>query len=240
MERELSYILDKKEECPICQKEFTYKHVKTGKARFQGSDEDLRPRYLGIDTIKYDVLFCTHCGYASVSREFTNVTSKQRQNILEGIASKFVGVEHPEGIYTYDDAIYRYKMAVLTAMVKPAKLSEAAYLMLKLSWLYRGAYEELEQSEGSDEAQLQAYKSGEEHYREEAFKGLEQALMTEYPPICGMDEATLNYLMSVLAYKSGKYDDAQRYSYMVLGSRQASAKLKEKQRVLVEKIKQEK
>lgn len=237
MEQENGYILDKKMDCPICHKEFVFKQVKTGKARFIGTDEDLRPRYSGVDTIKYDVMFCTHCGYAAVSREFNNVTSKQRQNILDGIANKFCGVEHREGIYTYEDAIYRYKMAILTAMVKPSKLSEGAYLALKLSWLYRAALEEQEQSEAPDNKLVRAYKMGAEHYQNEAYKGFKSAVAKEYPPICGMDEVTINYLMSVLAYREGDYDDAQRYAYFVLGSRSASSKLKERQRQIVDKLK---
>lgn len=237
MEQESAYILDKKMDCPICHKEFVTKQVKTGKARFVGTDEDLRPRYSEIDTIKYDVQFCTHCGYAAVSRQFNNVTSKQRQNILDGIANKFRGVEHNEEIYTYEDAIYRYKMAILTAMVKPSKLSEGAYLALKLSWIYRAALEEQEQSGKPDDKLVRAYKMGAEHYQNEAYNKFKSAVSNEYPPICGMDEVTVNYLMSVLAYREGDYDDAQRYAYFVLGSHSASAKLKERQRQIVDKLK---
>lgn len=238
MEQENAYILDKKMDCPICHKEFSFKQVKTGKARFVGTDEDLRPRYMGVDTIKYDVLFCTHCGYAAVSREFNNVTSKQRQNIMDGISNKFSGVEQHEGIYTYEDAIYRYKMAILTAIVKPSKLSDGAYLALKLSWLYRAALEEQEQSEAPDNNLVNSYKNGAKHYQSEAYKGFKNAVAKEYPPICGMDEVTVNYLMSVLAYREGDYDDAQRYAYFVLGSKAASSKLKERQRQIVEKLKE--
>ena len=62
------YVYDKKIECPVCMKEFTTKIVKTGKARFKGSEMDLRPIYEGVDTIKYDVYMCPHCGYSAVSR----------------------------------------------------------------------------------------------------------------------------------------------------------------------------
>lgn len=233
---ELSLIFDKKYSCPICNQEFSAKQVKTGKARFLGTDQDLRPRYSGIDTIKYDVLLCPHCGYGAVSREFNNVTAKQRQNIAEQIGSRFQGMVMEEGIYTYDAALHRYKMALLTAMTKPAKLSECSYLCLKLAWLYRGAYEELESS-GGDAAHIEKYKKGEEQYKKEAYAGFTDALQKEYPPICGMDETTVNYLMSVLAYECDACDDAQRYAYMVIGSRSASSKVKEKERELMEKIK---
>ena len=234
---EQEYILDKKFDCPICLKEFSAKQVKTGRARFLGTDEDLRPKHAGVDGIKYDVIFCPNCGYAAVSREFNNVTPMQRQVILEGIANKFKGVSHDGEVYSYEEAIYRAKMAVLTAMIKPAKLSEAAYIALKLSWLYRGAKEEIEAGEHPDEKLIKAYYMGEKHYSEEAYKGFAQAVQTEYPPICGMDEGTINYLMSVLAYNNGDYDDAQRYAYMVIGSRTVPAKLKQRQRDFVDKIK---
>lgn len=240
MQEENAYIFEKKMECPICFKGFSAKQVKTGKARFLGTDDDLRPRYSGVDTIKYDVLFCPTCGYSAVSREFNNITSKQRQNILEGIANKFVGVENPEGPYSYEDAIYRYKMALLTAMVKPSKLSEGAYLALKLCWLYRGALEELEQQENPSSKYLRAYSMGEEYYKKEAYNGLTKALASEMPPICGMDENTLNYLMSVLAYQCGDFENSQRYAYAVLGSAGATAKIKNKVRELVDKLKEQK
>ena len=137
------YVYDKKIECPVCMKEFTTKIVKTGKARFKGSEMDLRPIYEGVDTIKYDVYMCPHCGYSAVSREFNNITHSQRKTLMEEIGSKYAGISggHDE-IYSYDEAVVRYKMALLTAIKKPAKLSECAYLCLKLSWLYRSMSEE--------------------------------------------------------------------------------------------------
>lgn len=219
------YVYDKKIECPVCMKEFTTKIVKTGKARFKGSEMDLRPIYEGVDTIKYDVYMCPHCGYSAVSREFNNITHSQRKTLMEEIGSKYAGISggHDE-IYSYDEAFVRYKMALLTAIKKPAKLSECAYLCLKLSWLYRSMSEE----------------KIEEHYREKAYKGFEEALQKEYPPICGMDENTISYLMSVLAYKSGDNDKAMQYGYSVISSRGASTKLKDKEREIIDILKAEK
>lgn len=238
MNEEVSFIFDKKVQCPICDKEFVTKQVKTGKARFLGTNEDLRPRYSGIDTVKYDVWLCPHCGYAAVSREFNNVTPKQRQIIRQEIGAKFHGAVSEGSVYSYDTAIRRYKMALLTAMTKPAKLSECSYLCLKLAWLYQGAAEELEQQD-TDARQLERYRQGVRQYKKEAYEGFEEALMKEYPPICGMDEATVNYLMSVLAYECGRLDNAQKYAYMVIGSNTASAKVKNRQRELLEKLKAE-
>lgn len=65
---EEDFLFDKKMQCPVCDKEFKSKTVKTGKPRLLGSDSDLRPKYSGIDSIKYDAIVCPNCGYAALSR----------------------------------------------------------------------------------------------------------------------------------------------------------------------------
>ena len=74
---EADYIFDKNMECPVCGRSFKTKKVRAGKARFLGTDSDLRPLHEGVDTVKYDAVVCLHCGYASLERVFTNVTEKQ-------------------------------------------------------------------------------------------------------------------------------------------------------------------
>lgn len=243
---EKTYIFDKKLDCPVCGKSFTAKVVKTGKARFVGTDMDLRPRYTGIDTIKYDVYMCPKCGYAAVSREFPHMTLLQKKNIKDEISSKFEGVTENGDYYTYDDAILRYKMALLTSIKKPTKLSECAYLCLKLAWLYRSVGEsvcpdgDVSALAGDAKRVAESAKTEEQKYLKEAYEGFDKALTTEFPPVCGMDEVTLNYLMSVLAYENGNNDMANKYGYSVLSSRNASSKIKDKERDLLDLIKSDK
>lgn len=232
---ESNYIFDKSMNCPICDKDFKTKQVKTGKARFLGTEDDLRPRYSGVDTVKYDVCMCPYCGYASTIREFNNVTPKQRNLLKENIGNKFQSVTFNEEIYSYDEAIRRYKMALLTAMTKPARLSEQSYICLKLAWLYRGATEELSE----DSPSLEAYKDLEKQYIERAYKGFTEALLKEYPPICNMDEMTINMLMAQLAHKCNEDDNAQKYAFLIVGSRTANKKVKDKARELLDVIKAE-
>lgn len=235
---ESNYVFDKSMNCPICYMDFKTKQVKTGKARFLGTEEDLRPKYTGIDTIKYDVCMCPYCGYASTIREFNNVTTKQRQLLRDEIASKFVSVENNEPYYTYDTAITRYKMALLIAMTKPSRRSEQAYLCLKLAWLYRGAREELQENQPECKEKADNYSELEEQYIKKAYAGFTEALLKEYPPICNMDEVTINYLLAQLAHKCDDDDTAQKFAFMVVGSRNASAKAKEKARMLIDDIRE--
>ena len=64
--KETDYIFDKTIKCDVCGKEFKTKQVRTGKARFIGTDDILKPLYEGIDTCKYDIIMCPHCGMQPV------------------------------------------------------------------------------------------------------------------------------------------------------------------------------
>ena len=72
--KETDYIFDKTIKCDVCGKEFKTKQVRTGKARFIGTDDILKPLYEGIDTCKYDIIMCPHCGYAASLRLFGPVS----------------------------------------------------------------------------------------------------------------------------------------------------------------------
>lgn len=233
---ESSYVFDKSMNCPICDRDFKTKQVKTGKARFLGTEEDLRPKYSGIDTIKYDVCMCPHCGYAAMIREFNNVTPKQRTLLKESIGSKYTPIDSNESFYTYDIAVKRYKMALLTAMTKPSRGSEQAYLCLKLAWLYRGAAEDIQKNCPEKQDRETEYRQLEEQYIQKAYHGFTEALLKEYPPICNMDEMTINYLLAQLAHRCHEDDTAQKFAFMVIGSRNASAKAKDMSRQLIDQI----
>lgn len=279
LEVENTYLFDKRCHCPICDSTFSTKAVKTGKDRFIGTDEDLRPKHKNVDYVKYEVNMCPHCGYAAVGRVFDRLTPWQIQNLRTEIADKFAGENPHTGAYSYDYAIVRYKMALLTEMKKQSKISESAYLCLKLSWLYRGAYEEIvkyadeakfgclaedepnnsyssfkdsyeefEKFSGIKEddlkklsvRQMTAFKEcrrNELLYRTQALQGFMKAIATEFPPICDMEEATLNYLVSELAYLCDDCEDAMHFGAFVLNSRMASPKVKDRERELIEKIK---
>lgn len=236
---ESDYIFDKKMECPVCDGIFTTKQVRTGKARFLGTDRVLRPSYTGVDVTKYDVIMCPHCGYAAISRVYGHITPKQMQAVKRDIGAKYNALVEAEEIYSYDTAIRRCKMAMLTAMVINQKTSENAYLCLKLAWLYRGAIEEMEKT-NPQSAKIEKYRKSEHDYLIDAYQAFTKALETEYPPICNIDAMTLNYLMTSLAAECDDYDNAIRYAYLIIGSKSAGSQLKEKTRMIAEEIKEKK
>lgn len=233
---EEDYIFEKKMQCPVCDKEFHAKTVKTGKPRLIGSDSDFRPKYSGIDSIKYDAIVCPHCGYAALSRFFGYMTSVQARLIKENVSAKFKKLPETGATYTYDEAINRHKLALLNAVVKKAKASERAYTCLKIAWLYRGKKESL-MSDPKNGAEVKVCEQNENEMLKNAYEGFLIAHQKEDFPICGMDDSTFEYLLADLAVKNEKYDIAVRLTSGIIVSRTANAKIKEKARTLRDTIK---
>lgn len=233
--KEAELIYEKTVECDVCQRKFKTKQVRTGKARFIGTDDILKPLYEGIDACKYDVILCPYCGYAASQRNYGHLTSKKRQAVREQIEPKFSINWKEEETYSYEVALKRVKMAILTEMVIGGKQSERAYLSLKLAWLTRGQIDALERH-GVPEEYIQVYRKAENGYIEEAYKGFKDALAKEYPPIAGMDEPTINFLLTSLAVRCNEFEEAKKFASAILTSRLANSKLKDKTRDVLETI----
>lgn len=232
---EKDFILDKSFTCPVCDKNFTARVMKTGKAKLVSMDLDLRPRYVGVDATKYDVELCPHCGYAALTRYFTALTSGQIHLINDQISNKVKLQQHTEEYYTYEEAMERYKMALACAMVKKAKNSEKAYICLKSAWLVRGYREELEGKRQLQPNQKEELNGLEMEYLQNAFKGFIEAQKSERYPMCGMDEYTMDYLTASLAYEVGELDVASQCVSRLLSS-MANNRVKDKARDLKELI----
>ena len=94
----------------------------------------------------------------------------------------------------------------------------------------RGYQEYLEESGDTDMARLREVKNMEETYLKNAYTGFTEALQTEGFPMCGMDETTVEYLISVLAIEFEKYDIASKLIAGILASTTASSRMKDKAR----------
>lgn len=234
MEKDLIY--EKTYTCPVCDKNFTAKVMKTGKAKLLGTDRDLRPRYEGIDAQKYDVLLCSTCGYAALTRFFPHLTPTQVKLIKEQISRK-VHLRAYEGeIYTYEEALEHYKLALASAVVKRAKNSEKAYICLKTAWLLRGYEEFLMENPDKGGEKLGAVRIMARTHIQNAYKGFSEALRTEGFPMCGMDEVTINYLLAVLAMEADDYDTASKMVARILTDPSVNSRIKDKARDLKEEI----
>lgn len=241
---EKDFIYDRTYECPVCDKKITSKTMKTGKAKLIGTDMDLRPQYEGIDAVKYDVVLCPHCGCSALTRFFKPMPSIQVKLIKENISKNIKLKPHEGEIYTYDEAMERYKLALACSIVKQAKTSEKAYTCLKTAWLLRGMQEELNAQETVDEAKRAELEAEEKEFLKNAMDGFINARQTESFPICGMDEVTIDYLIAVLAIRFGQYETASKLVASILVSPSANPRMKDKARnlkdIIVDALKQKK
>lgn len=237
---EKDMIYEKKNTCPVCDTEFVCKCLKAGKTRFLGNDKDLRPVYEGIDAQKYDVVLCPDCGYAALSKYFPRVTAKQAALIRENISSKVRLHTYTGDIYSYEEAIERYQLALASAIVKKSKTSEKAYICLKNAWLLRGYAQYLDEEKHLTEAQVSAVLQLEKKFLQNAYRGLTESVQSESFPICGMDEGTLDYLLAAVALQLEDYDAASRIVANILVSTTVNPRIKEKARNLKDEIRQKK
>lgn len=236
---EKDLIFDKSFVCPVCDSSFSAKIVKSGKAKLIGTDQDLRARYEGIDPAKYDVLLCPSCGYAALSRYFSGITSVQAKLVRETISQNVHISNYNDEIYSYEQAMERYKLTLVNAVVKKARASEKAYICLKSAWLVRSYAESLREAGDYDEKLLKELAQQETEYLENAYKGFVDARQTEGFPMCGMDEITVDYLLAALAVGNKKYDVASKLVASLLTNNAAGARIKDKARELKEQILEE-
>lgn len=236
--KEEDFILVKTIRCPVCDKPFKTKMVKSGRVKRLEPDFDLRPRQQYIDSLKYDVSSCPNCGYTAMNRYFERITMGQIKLIQEHICKNFKSdALADESILTdYDKAIDLHKLSLYTAMIKRARTSEKAYNCLVLSWLYR---EKAAMETGADEASLKKkaeYKQEEENFYKEAYDGLMKSVSTEMFPICGMDQSTMDYLLANMSFYFKEYEMASKCLSNVLTSPNSSSKIKDKSLELKDKI----
>ena len=146
-------------------------------------------------------------------------------------------------VYSYEDAISRYRLALANAVVKNAKNSERAYTCLRAGWVVRSYMEELQEQDG-DESLILEMQELEEEFIRNAYEGYVIAMSKEDYPISGMDETTLNYLLAALALRFNHLDTAAKLISAILQSKTCSSRIKDKARTLKDelliKVKQQK
>ena len=220
-------------QCPVCDLLFETKCVRSGKVKLERKDTDLRPIYEYMDPIKYDVIACDKCGYSSLTRYYGKLSNKQAKELWENVGKNFSGLNTDGDVYSYDDAIVRYKLALLCSVVKKSKNSERAYTCLKLAWVLRGKRETIS---STDPMYSELYEEELECLKN-AYDGFTRAVSSESMPIAGMDEYTITYILADLARRLKKYNDAVRLVGMLLTNKNVSKRIKDEAYKLKELIK---
>ena len=238
--KETDYLLLKSVRCPICDGTFRTPVIKTGKARRKDPDLDLRPRFEGIDTNKYDIASCPKCGFTAMHRYFGHLAPVQIKLIREGVVAKFKtppakAITELE-VISYDTAIDLYKIALYTSVVKKGKNSEKAYTCLKIAWLLRGKIEELSVDKEKNKAAIEVCEKDYATFYQQAFDGFVKAMASESYPMAGMDQSTTDLLIAAMAYNLGQYEYAARFVSQLIVSHTAPSNVKNRAHDLKEKI----
>ena len=190
----LDILYDKSYQCPVCDIDFTSKGIRSRKNKVISTDSDLYSHYSMVNPAIYDVIVCTHCGYASLSATFSTLRATQIQWIQEQITAKYTPTDYPE-LLNEEHAINRYKLALLNAMVKKSRVGERAFLCLKIGWLYRDLGD----------------TANETLYLEHAKRDFITAFSSEPFPIFELNEMTTMYIIAELSRKAGEFDQALRW-----------------------------
>ena len=210
---------------------------KTGKSKLLSTDMDLRPIHQNIDVVKYDVVACPCCGYAVLNRYFASLSSMQIRKIKEAISKNYkLKPETQDMIYSYDEAIERSKLALLSSVIKSSKDSEKAYVCLKTAWLFRGKAEHLPEAETEE---IKRCQREEEVFLSKAYDGMVSARQKELFPICGMDELTFDYLLAALAHRLGHLEVSAKLIGEIITKPSANRRIKEKAGELKELVKKD-
>lgn len=205
------YVLGKTFTCNVCDNDFTGNIARMTKLKFISSDADLHPNYEPMDPLLYDVLICPLCGYSAMSMFFNKFPERQIPLIRMGVTTKFRPRNFNQ-IMSYEEAVEKYKLALITAMVRGAKKGEIGYICTKIAWLYR-----LLDKENS-------YKD----FAHKAAVEFELAYQEEDFPICQMDETTLGYLIAYFLFISESYDESLRWIGRIVTNRNITNRLKER------------
>ena len=235
--REEDMLFDKTYECPVCNSSFKERTLRTGKARLIGTDMDLRAKFEGIEPLKYDVVLCPRCRYTAVSRYFGPLATPQRKKILEKITPNYIKQEEHHEVFSYEEAINRYRLALVNAVVKMAKASEKAYICLRAGWLVRSYLESLKEEEPQNIDKIHETEQLENEFLKNAYDEFTTARGQEGYPMCGMDEVTVDYLIANLAMRFGHYDEAAKILSALLVSPSCNNRMKDKVRDVREELK---
>jgi len=205
-----THLYDKEVVCPVCNFKFTTKFIKVNSPRITARDSDFFIRYSIINPYFYDVWICNSCGYSAVKADFSKIKSHQKDLIINEITRKWRPHIFPE-VLTVSDAIHRYKLALVNAMVMESTNSSLAMIFLKLGWMFR----------------LSQDIEKESLFLGKALEYFLKAFSLENFPIYGMQRDSISYLIGDLYRRTDNAKEALKWYSKVITTIGASAKVKD-------------
>lgn len=207
-------LMQKDYDCPICNARFKAPRPRTAKLNLIGTDNDFRPYYEGIDTVCYEIVACTGCGYVAIAKLFDIIDSLSVERIKFNMSRLTIRKLNLEEVTT-EQAIDRYLTAIELLEFKTHQDSEAYFLYSRLAWLYR--------ADDNPESLENEYLC-----MKKAFEFLENAYRNEPMPFLDIDQSTVVFLLGETARRIGEYEKANRYIGMSILDPKASDEIRAK------------
>lgn len=214
-------IYEKDYKCPICKQIIKQKMVKASKNKLIEVEFDLNAKYEKTNPLYYEMIVCEVCGFAQLNKRETKLTPLESKLIQEKVCNSFGGRKYST-YYTAEEAVERYKLGLLNAMVRDATEGEKGYIALKIAWVYR---------EIGDEAE-------EKRFIEEALTCFLNAYQREGFPIFELEEDIVCYLIAALSYQLEDYKQTLDWIQVLLKKKDVSPKLRDRCFVLRQMVKE--
>lgn len=130
--------------CVNCDEEFKSTYVKINAAKLDTIDKDGCNNYIGeYNPYLYQIFACPHCGFVFTPSFWVN--NESRVNIKKEFIDKINGIQDYCGERSIEDAIFIWKLGLVSAQVSNQKTELLSGIALRIAWLYR--YVENKESE---------------------------------------------------------------------------------------------
>ncbi|TVY09424.1 DUF2225 domain-containing protein [Paenibacillus cremeus] len=185
--------------CPHCDFEYKTSRVRPSFKKSSGSDTDFCLYYKAINPDFYVVRVCPFCGFACTESSAEHLTAVQKKLFSEKVAEQWVPRDYG-GERNWDDALYTYKLGLLSCQIIGEKNRVIAGLLHHIAWLYR---------EKGDRGQ-------ENRFLQYALDEYTRVFETEQNEV---NNARLMYLLGELNRRLKNYNQAVRWFARVINDR---------------------
>lgn len=185
--------------CNYCEATFQSSRVRPSFKKSAKTDTDFCIHYKDINPDYYVVRVCPYCGYTSTENSTDKLTASQRVAFKEKIADRWV-MRDLSGERSWDDAMFSYKLALVTAQLKNEKGRVIAGLLHHIAWLYR-------------------YKGDTEQENRFMQYALDEYTRTFETEAGDVNNARLMYLMGELSRRLKHYNQAVKWFSRVINDK---------------------
>lgn len=188
--------------CPLCGKKFESPKVRSKYLRMLHMDNDYCKYYESINPLYYEVMLCSHCGFAYIEEIQNKHLSDEQRKAIKSRLQKVLLDRSPtdySSVRNLDQAVETFLLALVALQGMLAHSSMKGMLYLKIAWLYRYKNNEIKESYYIEKALLSLISA----YKNEVFQEAQK-------------EINITYLIAVLYFRTGKYHEAARWLERVL------------------------